>query len=111
ILRPLISKNFLAANGCALSVIVFLLWSIRNQFDVTQRNLEPWARSSGGRGYGLTGSAPTYAASMRSKPFADPLRQLSANDSDMGSGKMSSCSFSTPSKMARATDSGEAFGT
>src|SRR6267142_231762 len=27
ILRPLISKNFLAANGCALSVIAFLLWS------------------------------------------------------------------------------------
>src|SRR5213594_4364157 len=34
ILRPLISKNFLAANGCALSVIAFLLWSIRNQCDV-----------------------------------------------------------------------------
>ena len=32
-------------------------------------------------------------------------------DSDMGSGKMSSSSFSAPSKMARATDSGEAFGT
>src|SRR6266853_1466304 len=62
-------------------------------------------------GYGLTGWAPTYAASMRSKPFAEPLRQLSANDCDMGSGKMSSSSFSTPSKMARATDSGEAFGT
>jgi len=45
------------------------------------------------------------------KPFAEPLRQLSANDSDMGSGKMSSSSFSTPSKMARATDSGEALGT
>ena len=28
----------------------------------------------------------------------------------MGSGKMSSCPSSTPSKMARATDSGEAFG-
>src|SRR5262249_16963781 len=34
--RPLISRNFLAANGCALSVIVCLLWSIRNEFDVTQ---------------------------------------------------------------------------
>src|SRR6266853_2722856 len=61
-------------------------------------------------GYGLTGWAPTYAASMRSKPVAEPLRQLSANDCDMGSGKMSSSSFSTPSRMARATDSGEAFG-
>jgi hypothetical protein len=28
----------------------------------------------------------------------------------MGSGKMSSSPFSTPSKMARATDSGEALG-
>src|SRR6266446_2957571 len=62
-------------------------------------------------GYCLTDWAPTYPASMRSKPFAEPLRQLSANDSDMGSGKMSSSPFSTPSKMARATDSGEAFGT
>src|SRR5215831_3503679 len=35
-LRPLISKNFLAANGCALSAIASLLWSIRSQFDVTQ---------------------------------------------------------------------------
>src|SRR6266478_9829241 len=34
---PLISKNFLAANGCALSVIAFLLWSIRNRFDVAVR--------------------------------------------------------------------------
>jgi len=42
ILRPLNSKNFLAANGCALSVIVFLLWSIRNQFDVT--HLQQYAR-------------------------------------------------------------------
>src|SRR5882724_2261576 len=42
ILRPLISKNFLAANGCALSVIAFLLWSIRNQFDVT--HLTQYAR-------------------------------------------------------------------
>jgi len=29
---------------------------------------------------------------------------------DSGSGKMSSSPFSTPSKMARATDSGEALG-
>src|SRR5215831_13640842 len=30
-----ISKDFLAANGFALSVIAFLRWSIRNRFDVT----------------------------------------------------------------------------
>src|SRR5260370_29562453 len=56
------------------------------------------------------GSASTNAASWRSRVFAAPLRQLSAKDPDTGSGKMSSSAFSTPSKMARATDSGEAFG-
>jgi len=37
-------------------------------------------------------------------------RQLSASDADTGYGKMSSSPFSTPSKIARATDAGEAFG-
>src|ERR1700676_79015 len=60
--------------------------------------------------YDLTGSASTSAAFWRSSALAALLRQLSAMDSDMGSGKMSSSPFSTPSKMARATDSGEAFG-
>src|SRR6266566_4426338 len=60
--------------------------------------------------YALTGSAATSAESWRSNDLAAPLRQLSAMDCDMGSGKMSSSPFSTPPKMARATDSGEAFG-
>src|SRR5258708_11987969 len=60
-------------------------------------------------GYGLTGWAPTYAASMRSKPFAEPLRQLSANDWDMGSGKMSSSSFSTPPRLAPPTAPEQTF--
>src|SRR6266446_2504055 len=50
------------------------------------------------------------AACCRSSAVAAPVRQLSAMDCDMGSGKMSSSPASTPSKMARATDSGEAFG-
>jgi hypothetical protein len=54
--------------------------------------------------------ASTSAAYRRSSALAVPLRQLSAIDSDAGSGKISSSPFSTPSKMARATDSGEAFG-
>jgi hypothetical protein len=61
--------------------------------------------------YELTGSSFASAANSRSSALAVPLRQLSARDSDMGSGKISSSPFSTPSKMARATDSGEAFGT
>ena len=61
--------------------------------------------------YDLTGSACTSAGYWRSSALTAPLRQLSARDSDMGSGKMSSSPFSTPSKIARATDSGEAFGT
>src|SRR6266704_2318642 len=60
--------------------------------------------------YDLTGSAATSAAYWRSSALAALLRQLSAMDCDIGSGKMSSSPFSTPSKMARATDSGEAFG-
>src|SRR5258708_34400316 len=48
-------------------------------------------------GYGLTGSASTNAASWRSSGFRAPLRQPWAKDSDMGSGQMSSSSFSTPS--------------
>jgi hypothetical protein len=49
--------------------------------------------------YDLTSSASTSAAYWRSSALAGPLRQLSAMDSDMGSGKMSSSPFSTPSKM------------
>jgi len=45
-----------------------------------------------------------------SSALAGPLRQLWASDCDMASGKISSCPCSTPSKMARATDSGAAFG-
>ena len=39
-----------------------------------------------------------------------PKAKLSAIDADIGSGKMSSSPFSTPSKMACATDRGDAFG-
>src|SRR5712691_9358074 len=69
------------------------------------------------RAYDVTASASAtaaycsaMAAYWRSSALAAPLRQLSAMDSDMGSGKMSSSSFSTPSKTAPATDSAEAFG-
>src|ERR1700682_4550716 len=60
--------------------------------------------------YDSTGSGATKAAFWRSRALAAPLRQLSAMDSDTGSGKMSSSPFSTPSKIARATDSAAAFG-
>src|SRR5438309_4625563 len=60
---------------------------------------------------GLTSQAAwTNDASWRSIAFAALPRQLAAIDADIGSGKMSSSSFSTPSRMARATDFGEAFG-
>jgi hypothetical protein len=49
-------------------------------------------------------------ANWRSSALVAPVRQPSAIDSDMGSGKMSSSPFSNPSKMPRATDSGENFG-
>src|SRR5438445_945169 len=52
----------------------------------------------------------TKAADWRSSALATPLRQPSAMDWDVGSGKISSSPFSMPSKMAAATDSGEAFG-
>src|SRR5690348_9446184 len=55
-------------------------------------------------------AAGTNVAIWRSKALAAPVRQPSAMDCDMGSGKMSSSPSSTPSKMARATDSGEVFG-
>src|SRR5918999_4738352 len=60
--------------------------------------------------YDLTGDVSTYAANWRSSALTAPLRQLSAMDADMGSGKISSSPFPNPSKMARATDSGETFG-
>jgi len=60
--------------------------------------------------YALTGCGATNDAFCRSMALTPPLRQLSAMDADMGSGKMSSSSCSTPSKMPRATASGEDFG-
>src|SRR5262249_7968538 len=60
--------------------------------------------------YVSTDTGPTSAAYWRSSALAAPLRQLSAIDADLGSGRISSSPFSTPSKMPRATDSGEAFG-
>jgi hypothetical protein len=60
--------------------------------------------------YAATGTASRSAAFSRSSALAAPLRQLSAIDFDMGSGKISSSPLSAPSTMARATDSGEAFG-
>ena len=44
--------------------------------------------------------AAASAAFWRSSALAAPLRQLCAMDFDMGSGKMSSSPFSTPSRMA-----------
>src|SRR2546426_6894240 len=52
----------------------------------------------------------TKAENWRSSALVAPARQPSAMDSDVGSGNISSSPFSTPSKIARATDSGEAFG-
>jgi hypothetical protein len=66
---------------------------------------------------GYTGFAladdPVPGARRRTEDhaLAAPLRQLSPMDADRGSGKISSSPFATPSKMARATDSAEAFGT
>ena len=67
-------------------------------------------RASSSLRHDLTGCAATAAAYWRSSALAAPLRQFCASDSAMGSGKISSCPFSTPSKMPRATDSGEALG-
>src|SRR6476469_7527745 len=50
------------------------------------------------------------AAFSRSSVLAALVRQLSATVCDIGSGKMSSSPRSTPSRMARATDSADAFG-
>ena len=58
----------------------------------------------------LPGAVPAVLRRASGRLRAVPLRQLCAMVSDMGSGKISSSPFSTPSKMARATDSGEAFG-
>ena len=58
----------------------------------------------------LTGDRATYAANCRASAFTALLRQPSAIASDIGSGKISSSSFSTPSKIALAADCGEAFG-
>src|SRR5258706_6259895 len=60
--------------------------------------------------HALLPSTAMRVAFCRSSSLTPPLRQLSAKDSDMGSGKISSSPFSTPSKSACATDSGEAFG-
>src|SRR5215831_6468810 len=49
----------------------------------------------------------TNTACWRSRALVTPLRQPSAMDWDIESGKISSSPFSTPSKMATATDSGE----
>ena len=46
----------------------------------------------------------------RSNALACPLRHPSAIGCDIGSGKISSSPFSTPSKIAAATDAGDAFG-
>jgi hypothetical protein len=58
----------------------------------------------------MTDSASRSAVNWRSSALAAPLRQPCATDCDHGSGKISSSPFSTPSKMARATECGEAFG-
>src|SRR5262249_606979 len=60
--------------------------------------------------HAATGSAATSAAFWRSSALAAPVRQLSDIVSDSGSGKISSSPRSIPSKMPRATDSGELFG-
>ena len=54
--------------------------------------------------------AAAVAASCRSRALVAPLRQLSATEADRGSGKMSSSSRSTPSRMAPATEAAETFG-
>ena len=56
------------------------------------------------------GRGATNVALSRSNALTAPPRQLSAKVADMGSGKMSSSPFSTPWKMARATDCGVALG-
>src|SRR5918996_3440062 len=60
--------------------------------------------------HALADAASRSAAYWRSSALTALLRQLSARDSDMGSGKISSSPLSTPSKMARATDAGAVFG-
>src|SRR5207247_3349855 len=55
-------------------------------------------------------AAGTNVAIWRSKALAAPVRQPSAMDCDMGSGKMSSSPSPTPPKIARPTDPGEVSG-
>jgi hypothetical protein len=72
------------------------------------------AQRSGGRRtsarpfvYELTGAT---RASWRSSSLATLSRQWAAIDAEAGSGKISSSPLSTASKLASATDSGDAFG-
>ena len=58
--------------------------------------------------YELTGAT---RASWRSSSFTALSRQWAAMSAEPGSGKISSSPFSTASKMASATDSGDALGT
>src|SRR6267142_2811548 len=85
---------------------------------------EPLLKLQNGRGVGvssagsesdyrandLTGVVSTYVAIWRSSALSALPRQPSAIVADIGSGKISSSPFSTPSKISRAADSGEALG-
>src|SRR5438445_13125954 len=75
-------------------------------------SLAPFTNLAEGSAESLTQHSPAFRHEGRELA----LKQLSctaapavSDDADIGSGKMSSSPFSTPSKMARATDSGDAF--
>src|SRR5439155_2790664 len=70
---------------------------------------QAWRKVAPNQSHNIHRRSGTKAANWRSSTLAAPLCQLSAIDADIGSGKMSSSPFSTPSRMARATDSGDAF--
>src|SRR5712691_3784566 len=78
-------QELLSRNGCALSVIAFLLWSIRNQFDVAHlcnrpvgpENTAPFiCRSSGSRVGEMRGSMALKPALGAAKSTRDGRRKL-----------------------------------
>src|SRR5262249_42083770 len=105
-------QNAVVAPGGRFRAVVHapvLLWWCAGEL-IAQVRLCGGVAVCPSRAYALTGCAAASAAFWRSSALAAPVRQLSAMAADMGSGKMSSSPLSTASKMARATDSGEALG-
>src|SRR5665213_3249897 len=84
--------------------------SLRRRLELPAGTVLAVAAPSPSAVHALTGCGARKAALWRSIALTAPLLQLCAMEADMGSGKISSSPHCTPSKIARATDSEEAFG-